>query len=70
MFNRDVSCYRAAPRRLSESKFGPYAQLSVIDKEELMHERRILSCVTALLAATALFCFTLAATAVISLVLK
>ncbi|QMV33122.1 hypothetical protein KMC46_gp03 [Ralstonia phage Gamede] len=29
-FNRDVNCYRAAPRSLQTSKFGCYAELSVI----------------------------------------
>ncbi|UAW00991.1 hypothetical protein [Ralstonia phage RPZH3] len=29
-FNRDSSCYRAAPRSLQTSKFGSYAELSVI----------------------------------------
>lgn len=29
-FNRDVNCYRATPRTLQTSKFGCYAELSVI----------------------------------------
>lgn len=57
MFSRDSGAYRPSPRRLDQSKFGPYAKLSVARSQGFADALFGVASTLCVIAMVALLCY-------------